>query len=343
MYINKRNILCLFLLSFILSSTITWVNGSYGGTYPKLFNQAVGVRPISFLLSKVTFESDIPFSMDEFLYLTDLVTNKIVTPEMVDKACQMLKSKKRFNNIDIDVFDFGDGKHLHFKLFANWVFKKLKVEGVWFGKQRYMSLYTQQPGDVFDSTLHEESVKAIKQYLKDQGYLGCIVEDELIYNKKNKFIEARIRVDRGRKFVVKEVAFKIDDPKYQAMCQMFKKKFGSSLIKSHYSKRAFRRQAKKILQLLNQKGFVNPHISLKRSINFKKRDLDLIFNIQIGKRKIVKFQGNTVFSEKIIKDDIIGSDQPEWLFSPDIISEQLRYEYYKKGFWDASIDYKKKI
>ena len=73
-----------------------------------------------------------------------------------------------------------------------------------------------------------------------------------------------------------------------------------------------------------QKGFVNPHITLKRSINSKNHTLDLIFNIQIGKRKIVKFQGNSLFSEKKIKDDIIGSNQPEWLFSPDIISEQLK-------------------
>ena len=342
MHINKKLILHLFSIIFISNFLIYVLNCGYGGTFSKLFNQAGGFNSASFLLSKITLECDIPFSIEEFLYLTELKPNTIVTPEAVDKAYQILMSKKRFNNIDVDMFDFGAGKHLHFKLSANWIFRKLKFEGIWFGKQKYMSLYAQQPGDVFDSILHEESLKSIKQYLKDQGYLGCVVEDELIYNKKYKFIEARVKVDRGRRFTVKDVEFKIDNQKYQNLGPFFKKKFGSSLVNSSYAKKVFRKQAKKILTLLNQKGFVGPHITVKRSINLKKHTLDLIFDIQIGKRKIVKFQGNSLFSEKKIKDDIIGNNQPEWLFSPDIISEQLRYEYYKNGFWDVSIDYQKK-
>lgn len=342
MHINKKLILNLFSIILISIFSISGLNGGYGGTFPKLFNQTVGFTPTSFLLSKITFECDIPFSMDEFLYLTELKPNRVITVENVDKANQMLMSKKRFNNIDIDIFDFGSGKHLHFKLSANWIFRKLKFEGIWFGKQKYMSLYTQQPGDVFDSMLHEESLKTIKQHLKDQGYLGCIVEDELIYDKKYKSIEARVKVDCGSRFKVKGVEFKIDNQKYQNLESFLKKKFGNSLVSSNYAKKAFRKQAKKILMLLNRKGFVSPHITLKRSINFQNHTLDLIFNIQMGKRKIVKFQGNKLFSEKKIRDDIIGNKEPEWLFSPDIISEQLRYEYYKNGFWNVSIDYYKK-
>lgn len=316
--------------------------GTYGGTFPKLFNQAIGVKPSSFLLSKITLECDIPFSMSEFLYLTELKQDKIVTPEEVDKACQMLTSKKRFNNIDIDIFDFGAGKRLHFKLTANWILGKLKFEGIWFGKQRYMGLYVQQPGDVFDSMLHEESVKSIKKKLQDQGYFGCQIEDELIYNKKYKSIDARIKVDRGKRFFVKSVDFKIDKQKYQNLGEFLKKKFGNSLVGSSYTKKSFRKQAKGILNFLSRKGFISSHITLKKIINLKQRKLDLIFNIQMGKRKIIKFEGNKLFTEKKIKEDFIGFDQPEWLFSPDVISEQLRHEYYKKGYWDTVIDYQKK-
>jgi outer membrane protein assembly factor BamA len=280
--------------------------------------------------------------MDEFLYLSELKSDKIVTLEQVDKACQMLTSKKRFNNIDIDISDFGAGKHLLFKLTANWIFGKLKFEGIWFGKQRYTSLYTQQPGDVFDSTLHEESVKSIKKCLHDQGYFGCKIEDELIYNKKYKSIDARIEVDRGKRFIVKAVDFTIDKQKYKNLGIFLKKKFGNSLANSNYTKKSFRKQAKGILNFLSRKGFVSSRIVLKRVINLKKHTLDLIFNIKMGMRKTIKFEGNRFFTEDKIKEDFIGFDQPEWLFSPDVISEQLKYEYYKKGYWNALIEYQKK-
>ncbi len=315
---------------------------SYGGTFTKLFNQSIGSKSTSFLLSKITVECDIPFSVDEFLYLSELRQDKVVTVEQVDKACQMLTSKKRFNNIDIDISDSGAGKHLHFKLAANWIFGKLKLEGIWFGKQRYKSLYTQQPGDVFDSSLHEESIKSIKKCLHDQGYFGCKIEDELIYNKKYKSIDTRIEIERGKRFAVKSVNFNIDSEKYQNLGIFLKKRFGNSLSNSNYTKKAFRKQAKGILNFLSRKGFVSSRIVLKRIINLKKQTLDLIFNIKMGTRKTIKFEGNSLFTESKIKEDFVGFDQPEWLFSPDVISEQLRYEYYKKGYWNALIEYQKK-
>ena len=66
------------------------------------------------------------------------------------------------------------------------------------------------------------------------------------------------------------------------------------------------------MNFLSRKGLVSSHITLKKIINLKQRKLDLIFNIQMGKRKIIKFEGNTLFTEKKIKEDFIGFDQPEW-------------------------------
>jgi len=326
---------------FLLICTIPFSLEGYGGTFFKLFNQKVGVKPTSFLLSKVTFDCDIPFSKDEFYYLTDLSPNKIVTPEKVEKACRFLISKKRFNLVNVDVFDYGVGKHLHFKLSANWIFNRLRLSGIWFGKQKYIGLYTQQPGDIFDFVLHKESVKSIKKFLNDQGFFDSKIDDEIVYNKKYKTIDAGIKISRGKRFTVKNVFCKINDEKHSDFESILNKKFGNILLNTTYTKKAFKKQAKKIISFLNGKSFVGSRVNLKRNINLKKCTLDLIFDIQIGRLKLIKFEGNTFFSDQKIKHDFIGFDQPEWLFSPDVISEQLRHEYYKRGYWSTSIDYKK--
>ncbi|KKQ33541.1 MAG: Outer membrane protein assembly factor BamA [candidate division TM6 bacterium GW2011_GWF2_37_49] len=317
-----------------------WRN--YGGTFPKLFKESADSAPISFLLSKISFESDVNFEKDEFLYLTELKENQIITTAQVDHACRMLMRKKKFADIDVDVYDYQAGKHLHFKLTGNWIFNKLKIEGILFGKIKYVNFYSQQPGDVFDSSLHEESVKVIRDYLKDQGYVNSKVEDELIYNKKNKSLNARISIQRGKRFTVKNVQFIVTESSYPGIDKILERKYGKVLIKSYYTKKAFKKQAKKALLLLRQKGFVNAKISITKNLNLKTRSVDLIFKLKLGKRKTLKFDGNKLFSEKYIHVNIIGIDQPEWLFSPDIISEQIKYEYYKKGYWDTTIAYNQK-
>jgi len=335
--------ICYFILIFIIivpSQAYAWRN--YGGTFPKLFKEVSGTKPLSFLLSKITFESDVPFQEDEFLYLTELHADKIISTFQVDHACRMLMRKKKFASIDVDIADFGTGKHLHFKLSGNWIFNKLKLEGITFGKLKYTSLYSQQAGDVFDSSLHEESVKTIKNYLKDQGYFSSTVYDELAYNKKNKAINVKIVIRRGNRFVIKQVTFTTKDSPYSGLDKILEKKYGKSLVKSYYTRKAFKKQAKRTLTLLRQRGFINAKITLVRKIDIKNSSIELVFNVLLGKRKILKFEGNKLFSEKDIQLHIIGIDQPEWLFSPDIISEQIKYEYYKKGYWDTEINYEKK-
>lgn len=340
MRVKKIGFLIFIFGLIIFNQVRAWRN--YGGTFPKLFKESSESQPISFLLSKVTFESDVNFENDEFLYLTELKENHIVTTAQVDHACRMLMRKKKFADISVDVSDFHAGKHLHFKLNGNWIFNKLKIEGILFGKIKYSSFYSQQPGDVFDASLHEESVNAIKIYLRDQGYLNSLVDDELFYNKNNKTIDARISIKRGRRFTIKNVKFVVTESTYPGIDKVLENKYGKVLLKSHYTKSAFKKQAKRALMLLRQKGFVNARISITKDIDSENETTDLIFKLLLGKRKVLKFDGNKLFSEKDIQSKIIGTDQPEWLFSPDIISEQIKYEYYKKGYWDTTISYSQK-
>src|SRR5579862_1460096 len=101
--------LMVFLISPFVLTAISTQSG-YGGT----FATSIVEPEHSFLLSKITFESDVPLSEEEFLYLTDLKTGTFVTKKKIDRAYKQLTLKRRFTAIDIDWSDYDTGKHLHF-------------------------------------------------------------------------------------------------------------------------------------------------------------------------------------------------------------------------------------
>lgn len=345
MHILRSIILIFFLfISFFEASSKTTCEGNFEEVITALKGQSC-----SFFLSKLTFQADIPFSTDEFLHLTELQDQRYYTPQDLRKACKFLMNKKRFSTINIDIADFQGGKHIHFIITAQWIFKKLTLNGILFGKQKYISLYAQQPGEIFDIQLHEESIKSIKQFLNDEGYFNHNLNDELIYSKKYKTIKARITINRRKTFSISEVFFDIKDLEKQNQetdsCDIarlphsLRRYFGKTLLNQGYRKNRVIKNIEKMRSYLKNKSFLNCRIAFTRSINKEKNSVSLIHHITLGKRKVLTINGNHYFSDKEIKEEIIGSDEPDWLFSPDIITEQIMHAYYKKGFWETKVTY----
>jgi len=344
--------LMVFLISPFVLTAISTQSG-YGGS----FATSIVEPEHSFLLSKITFESDVPLSEEEFLYLTDLKTGNFVTKKKIDRAYKQLTLKRRFLAIDINWSDYDTGKHLHFKFFGNWIVQKLDFNGIMFGKQKYTALYTQQPGDTFDSAVHEESIKAIKNALRNEGYFNCKVRDELIYSKKRKSIDIKITASRKKCFHITDINFELMGTEHlqnkenkenkalekniASLNNLLHEKYKKPLLNTYYTKKKIDKQIKKIRDLFKRQGFFNSRITMARTIDHNNTTVKLVIKIQLGKRKIIKFEGNTLFTEETIKSEFLGEDQPDWLFSPDIITEQILHEYYKKGFWHTSINYKK--
>jgi|GEM_PF-1245232 len=322
---------------------------TYGGSFQSLISSSSDFSNASFFLTELSFESDVPFSKNEFLYLSELKEGTIVTNQQVVHAYNMLSHKKTFHSINIDISDSGTGKHLHFKLSGAWIFKKLIFNGITFGKFQYTSLYSQQPGSIFDASIHDESVKEIKNFLQNQGYFNSKVNDEIIYSKKDKTINVKITVNRGKHFVINHVDFEIkndDDEladKSKNKNDLIKKalieQFSGTIKQSSYTKKKISKTAKKIKAFLKEKGFYSTKTSVTRIINPKTAKLDVVFNIHLGQHKVLKFKNNTVFTEQQLREDVLGIDEPGWLYSPDIIMEQIQQEYFKKGYWHTDIKY----
>ncbi|MBU4387266.1 hypothetical protein KJ644_02205, partial [Candidatus Dependentiae bacterium] len=73
----------------------------------------------TFLLEKLTFDSDVNFSNYEFLYLTKLKQNSFISDLEIKNAKKNLKSKGRFEKIIIKIDNLNNGKHVHFSLKGN--------------------------------------------------------------------------------------------------------------------------------------------------------------------------------------------------------------------------------
>lgn len=336
-----------WIVSF--SATLQALDQNYGGTFSQVMAQSGNSDQTSVYVNKITFSSDIPLSEYEFFYTTGLKPNCFISKHDVDKAYKQLLIKKRFNAITIDMEDNGNGKGLHFSLTAHWIFKKLEFEGIWFGKPKYAALYLQHPGDIFDIHLHEESLEAMKKYLHDQGYFSCIISDELVYSRKYKTLTAQIKVKKRVRFSVCKISVAFTDldqqksskkDDLQDLMRDISSRFRSNIQGFYYSKRQLAKQIKKVKFFLKSRGFCNAHLQFVRNINLATSTLDLEVNIQLGKQKIITLSGNRIFTDEYIKEEFIGKDVPDWLFSTDIIAQQLLHEYYQKGYWHTQIKVK---
>ncbi|QQR48627.1 BamA/TamA family outer membrane protein [bacterium] len=334
-------IICFFIASTLAPSLFAHVKQCYGGNFHEYYPE----ETTTLYVTKISYQSDIEISPEEFNHLVELVPNTFISVKQVNQAFKSLIRKERLQSVDINCHDYENGQHLTFTLKSNWILRRMTFKGVFFGQQEYTNLYIQQPGNIFNISLHEESLSAIKAKFKAEGFFDHLITDEFVYEKKNKTITVIIKTKPGKHYHIEDVSFDIKTHEEQSDTQAPNtlkeklKRFKKNLLNTNYEKKHIEKQAKKIRTYLQEKGYFDSHLSMKRLINHRNYTVNIVFFIDLGKRKLLNFSGNHLFSNHAIKEDIIGVDLPEWLFSPDIIAEQLLHEYYKKGYWGTTISY----
>ncbi len=332
-------VLGIFSIALQLSATL-------GGSFDVSTKTLSEIENTSFYLEKISFTADIPFSKTEFDYLVSLEPNTFVNKSDVQRAYRNLMRTQRFNNISINLLDGNQGKHLEFRLEGQWLLSKVKVTGFLFGKYEYGAQYLQQPGDVFDGNLHDESMQNIQRFLNDQGYFDGLIDDELNYNAINKTILVRLRITHGKRYYINSIniTHQTDPVHAEAVNSVINKtqhEFKDFFSKHAYDKEYLKKIALSLKAKLVAEGFEQPRITMKKSRCSDHKLVNIAFIIEPGSRKIIYLIGNKVLSSTIIKEKILGDDQPNWLFSPDIICEQIIHEYERRGFIGTTVTHEK--
>lgn len=303
-----------------------------------------------FILKKLTFESDTNLSEAEFLYLVDLKEGEAVTPENLKNACFYLKQKKRFSKICFDLIDLPDnGKKLNFKLEGFWIFSKLEISGIWFGKNSYAQNYLLEPGDPFEESKNQLSIERIKEQLNNEGYLNAFVDFKIFKNYQDKSISVKLEINKGSRFSVKEVKFNLEKDRYTSeeefeyIEEKIDKEFHSKFLKFNYSWKSINKTTKTLKKFLARNGFPFASITLNESFNYEKRQAKLHFNINLKNKRSYIFIGNDFFSDNVINDFLHDSYDISWDMPYTILAEAIIQFYKNKGFWQVDVKIEKDI
>ena len=127
--------------------------------------------PHSFILSKLTYTSDVFFDPQEFAYLVDMKEGRTYTFLAIKRALSYLLLKQKFKTITVSIGSDSDGISLHFAFEFHWILTKVKISGIWVGKEWYRQYYLMEPGDIFDIDKHNHSIEKIKDQAIADGFL----------------------------------------------------------------------------------------------------------------------------------------------------------------------------
>lgn len=307
-------------------------------------NQLQELVPDPFVLTDCGFSTDILLSPEEFYYLTELKVGQKVTQQKLAVAITRLFKKNCFESITISIEDDFPGKKLSFVLTGLWRFEKLKVSGIWVGRDWYKQYYVMEPGDPFDLDKHHHSLQKISEACKKEGFFDVAVKGTFDRDQKTKTVTVRIFVERGRRFSIENSIVRVcaDEHMPHKEVVLLKRHLYKRFLRppriGKYSRTVLEQLAKGIKEYLAQRGFLLVTIDLTEQLLPAKKAVRLTWDITLGKKRDFVFFGARFFSHKQLIQRLLQFGRSAWLVPASILAEELKDMYHAKGFWHIKID-----
>lgn len=297
-----------------------------------------------FLLTRMSYASDVAFENEEFSYLVDLDEGSMIAPADLKKAIGYLFKKNKFKTIELLIFPEGQGKSLQWNLVGFWTFKRLKFYGYMLNKDAYRRHYLLEQGERFDEEKHAHSLIKIKEAFHEEGYFNNEVQADLIRDETTKTITVHCTLKKGDRYAVNAIrcVFKSDESmetqEVDFMRMQLDQKFLSSLRKNGYSKEKISQQMLNVKKYLASLGFPHCTIELSEFINHEAKSVDLEFSLDLHKKKESIFIGNHHFSNEQLLDVVLLFGASAWMLPASIIQDEIIALYHRHGFWHVHIE-----
>ncbi len=329
----------LFLIIFLLYTIVCYGQMQQTEFH---FNQAGKILlPQEFLqpfvLEQLVIIADIPIDEQEISYLLGFHEGDTVTSSMLENGLLYIKLKHAFAKVILRLEDGTEAhqKKLILQLVGWWTVNKTRIEGVWFGKERFRQIYLLEPGDAFDKHKHQHSLQQIKKLFNQQGYLNVVIEDRIHKNFKHKTVDVKLIIHKGNRFVISEIDIKeVATPLLGNTFNKFKKK----LLHAYYSQDFIKKEVKKIKNFLKSQGFTNVAISLDEFVNPSLAQIKLVFTIELNPKKKFIIQGNHYCSTEELLHELQDSGYVFWDMPSSLMVEQIKSLYERKGFLQPDIE-----
>lgn len=295
-----------------------------------------------FLLTGLTFDSDVYFEASEFFYLTGLREGQEIRALDLKNAFFYLKKKNKFESISFTCADYLSGKKVHFSFKGFYSFAKLKIKGILFGKDKYYKYYQIEQGQKFDLKKHDISIEKIKKSFFSKGYFNVQVVSKISNDEINKFVFIEINIKKKNKFCISDINFEVvNHTLAESEVDIIKKKVKEKLKKlptASYSSRILKRETNSLGEYFKQNGFPFCIISSTKKVNHQNNSVTLNFEINLGNKKDFVFVGNSYFSSNALINFLFSQGQQILDMPLAIISEEISQLYKQKGFCDVVID-----
>jgi outer membrane protein assembly factor BamA len=158
------------------------------------------IFPSATHINALSFESDIFFPEEEFLYLCDFKTGDDVTADDIVVGLEYCLKKNKFTTIKITCVAEENGVRLHVKFESIWTFRKIKIHNIYQGKHALLQFYVMEKGEVFDESKHDHSINKIKEYLINSSYYDVAVSSTLEYDNATKEVIVHLYIKKGRRY-----------------------------------------------------------------------------------------------------------------------------------------------
>lgn len=290
---------------FFLSCSCGWAQVTVLD-YMRDGRKAFDSLPVKFAVKRVRLRFDAVVDQEQIRSLIRVREGRIVTREDLAQACFYLTQLGRFKTIQLLVEPGANGYSLTLRLLSQWVFARLSIAGVWFGKDEIRKRYTLVSGEPFDQGKHAQSVKKIVSYYHKHGYLNAVVTDVLQRDSHHKLVNVSLKINTGRICTIAQVcvvcsAVLFKEKKQQEQwLEPLRLLIQRSLLHRAYKKDRVKQAVADAREWLAYQGF--PFASIQAQRVVERGSVSLTFIVEVTAATRVVFSGNQAYlSAQLIK------------------------------------------
>jgi len=300
------------------------------------------------VLNDCSFRSDVLFSQQEFNDTCRLLKKMNIDGVQLKKAIKNIFKKNKFESIELKLQEIdNESISINVAVQAYWTFERLKIKGLWTGKEQFWKLYLLEPGDKFDDKKHVHSVEKIESYLRQQGYFNAKIDSQLIKNEQTKTVQVELSIVHNDLFMIRNISIdiiKLDDSnnsiEYEELRSQANYFLSKKLNKKIYNKQVINTQAREFKTYLISQGYLAPEIKLSEAIVNANNCVDLHFTIGIHNKRKFVFFGNRFFSSEKLLEHIIAYGRSAGLVPAEILADEIKSAYKNNGFWNVEVQVK---
>ncbi len=233
--------------------------------------------------------------------------------EKMAESIEALKLSKRFQEIDIDSDEEGDGMVLRFHLKPFRYVKDIILDGIYpLFEVDVFNVMTLYPGDVFTRDELSRQAQLIETRYKQEGFVDPRASVSSEEDPKDGNYIVRVKVDKGRYYRLDRVNIEGNRAYSDATIRTRMKVWRSSLLPGNagrFIERTVQQDITGLVRLYRDNGYFDVKIDQAISREPASGSVVVTLTIREGLRYTVDFSGNKAFRNRTLRKELVFSTE----------------------------------